>query len=532
MTGDDLIYLGWFSTKPMSAQCVSYFQRQRRMGWNVQLLLGDSVNSLSWVSKDERVAFHAATNEHDKYEIVRRASLTQHHITIIDMHPVDDDVNAAVAIYTVSDGSHELPTYPADYACYVVHIGEQSATGGRWIPLTNVMPPNQTDYRWLITSPHLIPQLNHREFVVYTRPGIILDTELLNRALVDMLHQDRAVGLCEHEQSVPSVNQCLHYVVNVNKPKLLNYIKWREQGGALDMGSDGGDGRRLFSSAVVVYNMHHPATLHFESRWEKEASWSGEETVSLFFGAQFQSPSSLFVLPGDLDTNSHFYHMKRLVTIPCQLPGRGGGLAPEVNDTTIPRKLHMIWVGDAPPPESCLEYRRRWSSLMPHWEVKLWRDGDVAQFGPDVQRRIAVATTGAQKADILRAFIVSVEGGIYVDADMEPHRSLEPLVALQEPLLICHDLPLTWEYVMNAFFGAVPHHPVVETLCALLLSATLNTQDVHMHTGPRALGRAIRHAPNPTGGKYYMLPSRAFYYNHTTPDAFATHKYANTWSSK
>lgn len=538
MSISEVVYLAWFSAKPLSAQCVQQFKRQRRLGWNVRMLLSEDVNTLTWMSPADRAAFHAATSEDDQFQIVRRASHSHHDIILIQMDAGVASKDAAVAIYTLATVCDLLPSYPPEYACYVIPLATghcwQQAQQSTWTPLSHAMPPNEQSLQhasWLVTSPHLLPQLAAHEFVAYTRADTQLDTTLLNRAVVDMLHENRAIGLCEHEVSFPSVYECLHHM-NVRPQKLVEYIKWRlsAAGGSLDKGSDGHEGRRLFGSALSLVDMTHPSSLQFASRWALEAAWSGEETVSLFFASQLNANPLPLVLPGDLNKNSRYYFMKRLTTVPRHLPV----IQPNhvVVETVIPRKLHVIWLGEVEPPDYCKQYVERWSSLMPNWEIKLWRDHDAARFGDDVQKKISSAVKGAQKADILRAFVVESEGGFYVDADVEPCRSLEPLVQLQEPLLLCHDLPLTWEYMSSGFLGAAPHHPLIQFFCHHLLSSTLNTKDIHMQTGPRALGHAIRHAPNPTGRKYYMLPSRAFYFNEHTPDAFGRHKYANTWNEK
>ncbi len=195
----------------------------------------------------------------------------------------------------------------------------------------------------------------------------------------------------------------------------------------------------------------------------------------------------------------------------------------------IPAILHLIWLGERTVPQYCLDHVAMWKTLMPHWQVKLWRNDDVAEFSEEVRGLIEQAHVGAQKADILRAFVVEKYGGMYVDADTVPKRSLDCVRALNEPVVLCHDIPFYWPYLSSAFFAAAPHHPLLLHYCSLMLQpgVLLNTPDIHMHTGPRLLGEAVWTAP----GKdtYYMLPSQAFYLNETTPDALGVHTYANTW---
>ena len=106
----------------------------------------------------------------------------------------------------------------------------------------------------------------------------------------------------------------------------------------------------------------------------------------------------------------------------------------------IPRILHMIWIG-CDPPEYFWANKRTWESLMPSWQVRCWHDTSGVE--ERVAERVHAAETGAQKADILRYALVYEHGGVYVDADVTPHRSLDPIVALGARVVLCHDMELT-----------------------------------------------------------------------------------------
>lgn len=88
----------------------------------------------------------------------------------------------------------------------------------------------------------------------------------------------------------------------------------------------------------------------------------------------------------------------------------------------IPKKLHLIWVGDMVRPDYVAAHVSLWTALMPEWDIRLWTNADVSRF-PDIVQK---CTKGAQQADIMRLFILYKEGGVYVDTDIVPHRSLSP----------------------------------------------------------------------------------------------------------
>jgi mannosyltransferase OCH1-like enzyme len=177
------------------------------------------------------------------------------------------------------------------------------------------------------------------------------------------------------------------------------------------------------------------------------------------------------------------------------------------NTPLIPNSLHMIWVGDNDAPAFFHEHVSAWRELMPDWTIRIWTNHDIREknFEPDVLSQIKKATSGAQKADLMRYSIIERYGGVYMDADMIPRRALDPILCLGE-LVLCHDIPITWAYISNGFFAAIPHHPVLHTAVRLSKTAVLNTHHINMGTGPRLFGEAIGTTP-PGINRYINLPS-------------------------
>ena len=159
----------------------------------------------------------------------------------------------------------------------------------------------------------------------------------------------------------------------------------------------------------------------------------------------------------------------------------------------IPPIVHLIWVGDAEQPPYIEKYIQQWQTLMPTWKIRLWKNADISEqeFPPTAVKKINSCIKGAQKADIMRYFIIYKYGGIYLDTDIIPHKSLAPLIEWGKPIILCHDLQLTWEYIQCAFFAACPNEPLFKYACNLTECAIINTPDIHMHTGPRLLGEAV-----------------------------------------
>ena len=204
---------------------------------------------------------------------------------------------------------------------------------------------------------------------------------------------------------------------------------------------------------------------------------------------------------------------------------------------SIPKKLHMIWVGNKKVPQYVFENLNKWKELMPDWECKLWTNDDITDDTFPVEL-IEKTHIGAQKADIMRYHIIKKYGGVYIDADVVPNRSLDPILSDSRDIIACHDLPLTWGYIAIGFFAAVKEHPIFDELCHLCHEVELNTEDVHMQTGPRLFGKVLEKYPD----QYTLLPIESFYRNmkgtqmtdgsicqEDVKERYGYHFYANTW---
>jgi mannosyltransferase OCH1-like enzyme len=202
------------------------------------------------------------------------------------------------------------------------------------------------------------------------------------------------------------------------------------------------------------------------------------------------------------------------------------------NVSKIPKILHLIWVGDSPTPDYLDIFLMKWKELMPNWNIRLWTNEDITNqhFPEKILPIIYNCTKGAQKADIMRYFIIEKYGGVYVDTDMIPHRSLDLLLTEFENanVILCHDIPLTWQYIINAFFAALPHHDIFKKACELCYHIKINTEDIHLKSGPRLLGEAVS-TTSFEKNEVVLLPIKYFYRNSDYDKRFATHMFVKMW---
>ena len=57
-------------------------------------------------------------------------------------------------------------------------------------------------------------------------------------------------------------------------------------------------------------------------------------------------------------------------------------------NTKIPKKIHQIWIGNAPIPEHCEAFAREMQEMHPDWEYKLWTVLMWQQWKMNLQFRI------------------------------------------------------------------------------------------------------------------------------------------------
>ena len=87
-----------------------------------------------------------------------------------------------------------------------------------------------------------------------------------------------------------------------------------------------------------------------------------------------------------------------------------------MNDASaqIPRILHRVWLGPRPPDDT---YLASWRTHCPGWEIKTWRDADLADVELPYVRQALAAGKWAFASDYLRLVALFREGGIYLDTE-------------------------------------------------------------------------------------------------------------------
>lgn len=120
----------------------------------------------------------------------------------------------------------------------------------------------------------------------------------------------------------------------------------------------------------------------------------------------------------------------------------------------IPRNL--IRTVPAQTSEQIEDWWERAVDLHQEWNCITYRDPIDRSLFPRTAHLWDQCPTGAQKAGLIRLEAVWTFGGVYIDSDVEPYRSFEPLRGLRAFA--------AWEdekVIPDAVFGAEAHHPAI-----------------------------------------------------------------------
>lgn len=133
---------------------------------------------------------------------------------------------------------------------------------------------------------------------------------------------------------------------------------------------------------------------------------------------------------------------------------------------TIPPVVHIFW--DGPPlPEQFRGFPTLWRELNPGWSLEWWTDERVrdevlpgsgmVHYYTDNHYWSPKSNVWQWRSDLARYLILNRAGGVWVDADLEPLKSIEPL-RRQADVFAAKE---SAQWVNNAFIGCPPGHSFI-----------------------------------------------------------------------
>lgn len=125
----------------------------------------------------------------------------------------------------------------------------------------------------------------------------------------------------------------------------------------------------------------------------------------------------------------------------------------------IPRKIHYCWFGGAEMPKDALRCIESWRKWCPDFELVRWDETNFDLDKYPYAREAYDAKKWAFVTDVVRLYALVVEGGIYMDTDVEVVGSLEPLLE--------YDAVSGFESqtrIPTGLMAAQPRHPLMVEL--------------------------------------------------------------------
>lgn len=194
----------------------------------------------------------------------------------------------------------------------------------------------------------------------------------------------------------------------------------------------------------------------------------------------------------------------------------------------VPKVFHRIWLG-SPEPEQFKAWGASWARHHPDWTVKTWTMETLPRSRyPNMLNRCPRIS---DQVDILRYELLLQEGGVYLDADMECFRNIEPLIEGAEAFVARHDLDPADIYAVNtSVIGATKGHSFVRDLVE---TVPCTDPETALSCGPQYITAiSKRHADVRVFNRKLFQPFRwdeLSKAGQAFPEAYAAHHWSSKW---
>lgn len=176
------------------------------------------------------------------------------------------------------------------------------------------------------------------------------------------------------------------------------------------------------------------------------------------------------------------------------------------------RLIHVFWHDWAEAPDYVTDIAAKWRNLHPDWTVIQWDHASAPNYmtvNRDLYDEPDLFSPQSNpwqfRTDLFRLEIMYQMGGVWVDADLEPLKSIDPVVAHLDAFA-------AWEkqdvWVANGFMGFTAGHPFVRAYLEAARPRILANPGwrVNRQTGPHLLTDLYR-----SRGGLHVLPEKLVY---------------------
>ncbi len=228
---------------------------------------------------------------------------------------------------------------------------------------------------------------------------------------------------------------------------------------------------------------------------------------------------------------------------------------------TIPKTLHFIWLGPKPLTSDSVKNIQGWIRLHPDWTVKFWTDGKEALSGlgaktlffkdfplTRLEDQYFQCDNFGERSLLLRYAVLSSEGGVYVDHDVECLRAIDPIQTSCDFFCGMERFGTT---VLSSsvnpsphLVGAAPSHPILRSAIEWLQREWDRLERVYpggdssalfnrvQHRSFRALDMGIRESHGQEGRCDVVFPPHFFSLQEKGEGQYARHSHLGTWYTR
>lgn len=125
----------------------------------------------------------------------------------------------------------------------------------------------------------------------------------------------------------------------------------------------------------------------------------------------------------------------------------------------IPKKIHYCWFGGNPLPALAKRCIASWNEYLPDYELKRWDESNTDILSNPFIKEAYEAKKYAFVSDYIRLHALYLEGGIYMDTDVEVVKNLDRF--LKHRAFSGFESP---ELIHTGIIGAVSGHPWIHLL--------------------------------------------------------------------
>lgn len=94
----------------------------------------------------------------------------------------------------------------------------------------------------------------------------------------------------------------------------------------------------------------------------------------------------------------------------------------------IPKTIHLCWFSEDEYPENIKQCINSWSKNLPDYTIKIWNKEKALAIGIDFIDEAISVKKWAFAADVVRAYALYTEGGIYMDSDIYVNKRFDEFI--------------------------------------------------------------------------------------------------------